>query len=226
MIVVLAGPPGAGKGTHGRRIAAKRGWPHVSSGDLLRDAVESGTDLGRRASEYMKAGTLVPDDIMLEWVEQILGRPEYANGIVLDGFPRTVPQAEGLDELLKARDLEVGRVLAFDIDEDAAVRRLATRISCAKCGFVYNLASNPPGDAETCRACGGKLETREDDETETVRARFEEYRSLTLPMIEYYRAKRKVTVISTDGTIDDVGTRVTEALDKLGGASVAGSADE
>ena len=214
MIVVLTGPPGAGKGTHGRRIARKRGWPHVSSGDLLRDAVESGTELGRRAAQYMKAGTLVPDDIMLEWVEEVLGRPEYAAGVVLDGFPRTVPQAEGFDNLLGKRETEVGRVLAFDIDEDAAIRRLATRISCSKCGYVYNLASNPPDDMETCRVCGGTLGARDDDTAETIRARFEEYRSLSLPMIAYYRSRGKVTVISTDGSIDDVGRRVTEALNR------------
>lgn len=214
MIVVLTGPPGAGKGTHGRRIARKRGWPHVSSGDLLRDAVDSGTELGRRAAAHMKAGTLVPDDIMLEWVEEMLERPEYADGVVLDGFPRTVPQAEGFDELLGKRRMEVGRVLAFEIDEDAAIRRLATRISCSKCGYVYNLASNPPDDLEVCRVCGGALGARTDDTVETVRARFEEYRKLTLPMIEYYESRGKVTVVSTDGSIDEVGKRVTEALDR------------
>jgi adenylate kinase len=121
--------------------------------------------------------------------------------------------------------MEVNRVLAFDIDEDAAVRRLATRVSCAECGHIYNLASNPPADAGTCRACGGTLETREDDETKTVLARFEEYRTLTVPMIEYYEAQGKVSVISTDGTIDDVGMRVTEALDRQGGAAVPESTD-
>ena len=225
MIVVLAGPPGAGKGTHGRRIAAKRGWPHVSSGDLLREAVESGSDLGRRAEEYMKAGTLVPDEIMLEWVEELLNRPEYASGVVLDGFPRTVPQARGLDELLDRRGTEVGRVLVFDIDEEAAVKRLATRISCSRCGYVYNLASNPPDDTGTCRACGGTLETRRDDTTETVRARFEEYRHLTVPMIEHYRGRNKVSVIATDGTIDDVGRRVSRALDERGETGVRGVRD-
>lgn len=197
----------------------------MSSGDLLRAAVESGTDLGRSAAEYMKAGALVPDEIMLQWIEELLGRPEYADGIVLDGFPRTVPQAKGFDDLLRKRDTEVGRLLAFDIDEDAAVRRLAARISCSKCGFVYNLASNPPDDTGTCRACGGELETRADDAMETVRARFEEYRSLTAPMIEYYEAQGKVSIISTDGTIGDVGRRVTEALDGQRGVVVSGSAD-
>lgn len=213
MIVVLAGPPGAGKGTHGRRISAKRGWPHVSSGDLLREAVDSGTELGKQAEEYMAAGVLVPDEIMLEWVEELLGRPEYAQGVVLDGFPRTVPQAMGLDDLLKRRGRDVGRVLVFDIDQDAAIRRLATRISCSKCGFVYNLTSNPPDDIGTCRACGGELETRDDDTAETIRARFDEYRTLTEPMVEYYRKRGKVSIISTEGGIDDVGRRVTEALD-------------
>lgn len=161
----------------------------------------------------MRAGVLVPDEIMLEWVEELLDRPEYGEGVVLDGFPRTVPQAEGLDDLMKRRNREVGRVLVFDISEEAAVRRLATRISCSRCGYVYNLASNPPDDAGTCRECGGELETREDDATETVRARFDEYRTLTEPMIEYYRRQGKVSVVKTDGAIEEVGLRVTQALD-------------
>ena len=225
MIVVLTGPPGAGKGTHGRRIAAKRGWPHVSSGDILREAVESGSDLGRRAEKHMKAGTLVPDDIMLEWIAELLARPEYAHGVVLDGFPRTVPQARGFDELLDGQGKEVGRVLAFDIDEEAAGTRLTTRISCSRCGYVYNLVSNPPDDSGTCRACGGVLGTRHDDAAETVRARFEEYRTLTVPMIEYYRTQGKVSVIATDGTIDDVGRRVTEALNTRGGTDAQGTVE-
>jgi adenylate kinase len=217
MIIVLVGPPGAGKGTHGRRIAAKRGWPHVSSGDLLRDAVESGTPLGVEAAKYMKAGTLVPDSIMLSWVEELLDKPEYARGLVLDGFPRTVPQAEGLDELLGKHGLAVDRVLYFDIDEDAAVRRLGARVSCSKCGVVYNLITNPPEDPEVCGRCGGKLEVREDDRVDTIRARFQEFRRLTEPMVDYYRSQGKVSVISTQGPIESVGQRVTAVLDALAG---------
>jgi adenylate kinase len=215
MIIVLVGPPGAGKGTHGRRIAAKRGWPHVSSGDLLRDAVERQTPLGLDAARYMKAGSLVPDEIMLSWVEELLGKPEYAHGLVLDGFPRTVPQAEGLDRLLSEHDLAVDSVLFFDIDEESAVRRLGSRVSCTKCGLVYNLISNPPEDPGACGRCGGKLEVREDDRVETVRARFEEFRKLTEPMLGYYRSQGKVSVISTEGPIEDVGRRITAVLDAL-----------
>jgi len=215
MIIVLVGPPGAGKGTHGRRISAKRNLPHVSSGDLLRDAVERGTPLGLEAAEYMKAGNLVPDSIMLSWVEELLDKPDYVNGLVLDGFPRTVPQAEGLDELLARRGLAVDAVLHFDIDEKAAVRRLGSRVSCSRCGVVYNLISNPPDDPEVCGRCGGKLEVRDDDRVDTIRARFEEFRRLTEPMLEYYRSRGKVSVISTEGAIESVGSRVTAVLDGL-----------
>jgi adenylate kinase len=224
MIVVLVGPPGAGKGTHGRRIAARRGWPHVSSGDLLRDAVERETTLGLQAARYMKWGSLVPDSIMLSWVEELLDNPEYASGLVLDGFPRTVPQAEGFDDLLARHGLAVDVVLHFDIDEEAAIRRLGSRVSCSKCGAVYNMISNPPEDPEVCGRCGGRLEVREDDRVETIRARFDEFRRLTEPMLGYYRSNGKVSVISTDGPIESVGKRVTAALDALGDRPDSGSA--
>lgn len=213
MIIVLVGPPGAGKGTHGRRISSKRGWPHVSSGDLLRDAVERETPLGLKAAQYMKAGTLVPDSIMLTWIEELLERPEYAGGLVLDGFPRTVPQARGLDDLLESRGLGVDCVLHFDIAEEAAVKRLGSRISCSACGVVYNLVTNPPEGPEVCGRCGGRLEVRKDDRVETIRARFEEFRGLTEPMLEHYRSQGKVFVISTEGPIESVGKRVTAVLD-------------
>ena len=215
MIIVLVGPPGAGKGTHGRRISARRAWPHVSSGDLLRDAVERETPLGLEAARYMKAGNLVPDSIMLSWVGELLDKPDYANGLILDGFPRTVPQAEGLDDLLARHDLAVDGVLQFDIDEDAAVRRLGSRVSCSACGVVYNLISNPPEDPDVCGKCGGRLEVRGDDGVETIRARFEEFRRLTEPMLEYYWSRGKVSVISTEGPIESVGKRVTAVLDAL-----------
>jgi adenylate kinase len=224
MIIVLVGPPGAGKGTHGRRISAKRGLPHVSSGDLLRDAVERETPLGLEAARYMRTGNLVPDRIMLSWVEDLLDEPEYANGLVLDGFPRTVPQAEGLDELLSRHGLAVDAVLHFDIDEEAAVRRLGSRVSCSRCGLVYNLISNPPDDPEACGRCGGKLEVRDDDRVETIRARFEEFRRLTEPMLAYYRSQGKISVISTEGPIEDVGKRVTGVLDALRDSRGSGGA--
>jgi adenylate kinase len=223
MIIVLVGPPGAGKGTHGRRISAKRGIKHVSSGDLLRDAVERETPLGREAERYMRTGNLVPDSIMLSWVEELLDEPDHADGLVLDGFPRTVPQAEGLDGLLERRGLRVDAVLYFDIDEEAAVRRLGSRVSCAGCGVVYNLISNPPDDPETCSRCGGRLEVRDDDGVETIRARFEEFRKLTEPMVAYYRNQGKLSVISTEGSIESVGKRVTAVLDAVRDSGSAAS---
>jgi adenylate kinase len=217
MIIVLVGAPGAGKGTHGKRIAAKRHLPHVSSGDLLREAVGSGTPLGRQAERYMKAGVLVPDKIMLLWVEKLLDMPEYEAGIVLDGFPRTVPQAEGLDEILAKRDLGVDRALFFDIEEAAAVRRLAKRVSCTNCGLVYNLDAKPPETPGECDRCGGTLDVRADDREATVHARFVEFRGSTKPMIEYYRSQGKLIRIDTTGSIAEVGKRVTAAIDLLDG---------
>ncbi len=223
MIIVLVGAPGAGKGTHGRRISAKRGWPHVSSGDLLREAVEKQTPLGLEAVRYMKAGVLVPDAIMLRWVEELLDKPEYADGIVLDGFPRTVPQAEGLDELLERHDLEIDCVLFFDIVEESAVERLASRISCSRCGLIYNLVTQPPPESNECDRCGGKLEVRADDGRETIHARFIEFRGSTQPMIDYYQSAGKLARIDTRGGIEEVGARVTAVLDGLAGRKAPGS---
>jgi adenylate kinase len=215
MFILLVGAPGAGKGTHGGRIAAKRAWTHVSSGELLREAVEKQTSLGREAEAYMKAGALVPDGIMLRWIEELLEDPANQHGVVLDGFPRTVPQAKGLDRLLERHGLTLDRVLYFDITEEAAVERLATRVSCTGCGMIYNMATNPPEDPHVCRRCGGRLEIRGDDAAETIRARFEEFRRLTEPMIEYYRDSDKLSIIDTAGSIDEVGARVTMILDRL-----------
>lgn len=215
MIIVLVGAPGAGKGTHGKRISTKRGWPHVSSGDLLREAVASGTPLGREAERYMKAGVLVPDTIMLQWIERLLDKPEYREGIILDGFPRTVPQAKGLDEVLTRHGLAVDQVLFFDVDEGIAVSRLAKRVSCTGCGLVYNLDAKPPTSAGECDRCGGKLEVRADDRETTVHSRFVEFRGSTEPMIEYYGSTDRLARIDTTGGIDEVGKRVSAVLDGL-----------
>ncbi len=215
MFILLVGAPGAGKGTHGKRIADKRGWTHVSSGELLREAVEKQTPLGREAEAYMRAGALVPDGIMLQWVEELLDDPANQHGIALDGFPRTLPQAKGLDRLLERHGLTLGTVLFFDIAEEAAVERLAARVSCTGCGMIYNMTANPPADPNVCGRCGGRLEIREDDTTDTIRARFEEFRRLTAPMIEYYRERDKLSAINTAGSIEEVGARVTAALGRI-----------
>jgi adenylate kinase len=219
VIILLLGAPGAGKGTHAARIADYTGLPHVSSGALLRGAVESGSELGVKAREYMDAGELVPDESMLAWLEELLDDPAYTGGIILDGFPRTMPQAEGLDALLARKGLKIDLVLLLDIEQEAAANRLLSRVTCGKCGAIHNLAQQPMKVEGICDACGGELETRADDVRETIEKRFVEFRKLTAPMIEYYRAKGNFVTVDTDRPVDVVREDVRSVLDRVAGAS-------
>jgi adenylate kinase len=221
MIILLLGAPGAGKGTHAARIAEYTGLPHVSSGALLRGAVESGSELGLRAKEYMDAGELVPDEFMLTWLEELLDDPAYEGGIILDGFPRTMPQAEGLDALLERKDLRTDLVLLLDIEQEAAANRLLSRVTCGACGAIHNLAQQPMKVEGICDACGGELETRADDVRETIEKRFAEFRKLTAPMIEYYRARGNFETVNTDRPVDVVRQDVKDVLDRAAGNPAA-----
>jgi len=222
MIILLLGAPGAGKGTHAARIAEYTGLPHVSSGALLRGAVESGSELGLRAKEYMDAGQLVPDEFMLAWLEELLDDPAYEGGIILDGYPRTMPQAEGLDALLEAKGLRTDLVLLLDIEQEAAANRLLSRVTCGKCGAIHNLAEQPMKVDGICDACGGELETRADDVRETIEKRFVEFRKLTAPMIEYYRARGNFETVNTDRPVDVVRQDIKDLLDRVAGEGAAG----
>ncbi len=224
MIIVFVGAPGSGKGTHARRTAERCGFSHVSTGDLLRDAVDKDTPLGRKAHEFMAAGKLVPDEIMMDLIGGLLDGSDGGEGIIFDGFPRTLAQAEGMDELLEGRGLKVDKALLVDISEDEAVERLALRVSCPKCGAVHNLASNPPKVEGVCDECGGKLEVRPDDREETVRARFKEFRRLTEPVIDYYRSQGTLASVSTSGPVEEVAANVAAALDACGGSPNESSA--
>jgi adenylate kinase len=213
MIMLLLGAPGAGKGTHAAKIAEYTGLPHVSSGALLRNAVEKGTDLGNKAKQYMDAGKLVPDEFMLRWIEELLDDPQYEKGIILDGFPRTIPQAKALDELLEGRGLAVDLVLLLNIEEQAAANRLLSRVSCTKCGAIHNLTQKPMKVDGICDACGGELETRADDVRETIEKRFETFHRETQPMIEYYRHRGNFWVVNTDRSVEEVEQDVKEVVD-------------
>jgi len=213
MIVVFLGAPGAGKGTQAKRVAATLGVPHVSTGELLRGAVEEGTELGVQAREYLDAGRLVPDDVMLGIIRALLAKPEYRKGFVLDGFPRTVPQAEGLDGILAEGAKAIDRVVFLDIPEATAIERLTARVSCPRCGAAYNAVTKPPAVPGTCDVCGAGLEKRSDDDRETVASRFEQYERATRPVIEYYSRDGRLTRIEAGGTIEDVGQAVLAALD-------------
>lgn len=222
MRLVLLGPPGAGKGTQAKRLAARLGLPHVSTGDLLRSAVERGTPLGREAALYLDKGSLVPDETMLGLVGELLDRGDHARGVVLDGFPRTTPQAEAFDRLLSARGRAVDIVFLLDITEEDAVRRLTARVWCPKCGGVHNLVADPSVVEGICDSCGGALEHRSDDARHVITARFEEYRKLTQPTLQYYRATGKLRSVDAGRPIDDVTAEIAAAVEgdgKLGQAA-------
>jgi adenylate kinase len=197
MDIILFGPPGAGKGTQGALLAERRGLVRLSTGDLLRDALGAGTALGREARKYMDAGELVPDDVILGLVREVMtARPDA--GYVFDGFPRTTAQAEGLAILLKELGRALHGIVVLDVADDALVARLSARLWCSGCGAVYNLQTNPPARSGVCDVCGGELIQRADDREETVRRRLEVYRAQTAPVLAWYEGDG-VSVHRLDG---------------------------
>ncbi len=206
---VFLGPPGAGKGTQAEIIAKKHGLVKISTGDILREAVKKGTELGKLADGYMKRGELVPDEIMLGLIEEELEKID--KGFILDGFPRTVKQAEGLDELLAKKNLPLKAVILLDVPDDEIIKRLSARRVCPNCGAVYNLIFNPPKNDEICDVCGTKLVQRKDDNPETIKRRLDVYREQTAPLIGYYREKG--LLVEIDGTGDP--EKITRAIEEV-----------
>jgi adenylate kinase len=211
--MILFGPPGSGKGTQAKMIAEKHGVPHISTGDILREAVREGSELGRKAEPIMKAGGLVPDELMIGIIRERLGKGDARKGFVLDGFPRTVPQAEKLDALLsEGNGKDKPHVVSLLVPDDVIVRRIAARRSCPSCGAVYHLESAPPKVANVCDACGSALVARPDDTEEAVRKRLEAFHRQTMPVAEYYRAKGWLRDVDGLGTVDEVFERIDETL--------------
>jgi len=205
MNVILFGPPGAGKGTQGDLLAAATGLRKVSTGDLLREAVRTGTPLGQQARKFMDAGELVPDQVMLGLVKETVLSGNGVRGFILDGFPRTLPQAEALDEMLTEIGKPVSGVVMLDVADDAIVKRLSGRRSCPNCGAPYNLYFDPPKREGICDKCGGALVQRKDDEAGTVQRRLDVYRQQTAPVLQYYKtAGTPVYEIKGDQQIDKV----------------------
>ncbi|SHK37917.1 adenylate kinase [Thermocrinis minervae] len=187
MILVFLGPPGAGKGTQAKMLSQECGFLHVSTGDLLREAVKNGTPLGQKAKEYMDRGELVPDELIIALIEEVF--PKDNKGVILDGFPRTVKQALALDEFLKKHSKELYRVIFFDAKDEVIVERLSGRRVCSKCGAVYHIKFNPPKVEGVCDICGGTLIQREDDKEDVVRRRLEVYRAQTKELIDFYKKR-------------------------------------
>jgi adenylate kinase len=211
MIIVLLGPPGAGKGTQADKLAARLAIPKIATGDVLRAAVRDGTRRGLEAKAYMDRGDLVPDSVILGILQDVMTSPATAKGAILDGAVRTVPQAEGLGAMLGEIGKKVDNVLLFDVDDDELVKRLSTRTVCQACQTPY--MGRDPGTA--CAKCGGKLVRRKDDEPEAIRNRLEVYRSQTEPVIGWYKGKKlKVSKVDATGTVDEVTSRAVKALKK------------
>lgn len=210
--MVLLGPPGAGKGTQAKLLQEQFDACQVSTGDILRKAVAEDSPLGKAAAEYVKRGDLVPDSIIVKLVAERLKEKDCAQGFILDGFPRTIPQAQSLDEILEQMGLGLHAVLLVQVPQRVIVERLAGRRTCKECGALYHLTLNPSTREHSCDRCGGKLLQREDDREETIRARLQVYENQTAPLAGYYRGRGVLKEIDGVGTVGDIHNRVIKAL--------------
>ena len=214
MRLIMLGAPGAGKGTQAKKIAEKYSIPHISTGDIFRANIKNGTELGKKAKTYMDQGLLVPDELVCDLVVDRVGQPDCEKGYVLDGFPRTIPQAESLDAALKAVGSKIDYAIDVDVPDENIISRMSGRRACLKCGATYHLKYAAPKKEGVCDTCGEALVLREDDKPETVQKRLNVYHEQTQPLIDYYtKAEMLVTV---DGTKDmeEVFQAITEILDK------------
>ena len=211
MRVAFLGPPGAGKGTQARELAREWNVPHVATGDMLREAAAAGTPLGREAKGYMDRGALVPDDVIIRMIAERLGKPDARAGFLLDGFPRTIPQAEALERLLKDLGQPLERVIYFDVTEPELLRRLTGRRVCRNCQTAFHVVSAPPKTSGVCDRCGGELYQRDDDSEATVRNRLGVYARQTAPLLDWYRGRNLLASVRGEGAIGDIRRAVRHA---------------
>ena len=214
MNIIMVGPPGAGKGTQANRLALWLNVPHIASGEFFRAEQRLGTQLGLEAKSYLDRGMLVPDDLTSSMILERLSRPDCARGVILDGYPRTLPQARALDAAFAqaGNAKHIDRVLLLTVSEDMVLERMIHRISCPNCGWVYNLESNPPRVAGVCDNCGHELSIRSDDKIATFHKRLQIYHEETWPMIKYYEERNLVTVIDGEQDIDAVSRALQESI--------------
>ncbi|ODV50541.1 adenylate kinase [Methanohalophilus euhalobius] len=213
MNVVLFGPPGAGKGTQAKELSRYYDIPHISTGDILRANVKEGTELGKEAENYMNRGELVPDEVLIGIIKNRLAEPDCKKGYLLDGYPRTIPQADALDGILDEIGMPLDVVLNIDVPDEELVGRLSGRYMC-KCGESYHIKFNPPKAEGVCDSCGGQLYQRDDDKEEVIRQRLESYKAKTQPLIDYYNEKDLVVNINGEKDIKDVFDDIRGVLDK------------
>jgi len=211
--LVFLGPPGVGKGTQAKRLAAARALPHISTGDILRAEVAAGSELGRRAKAYMDRGELVPDDLVVAMVARRLAQDDCRDGFLLDGFPRTMAQAVALEKTLAGDGGPIDKVLYFSAPDDILIRRLSGRRTCPRCGANYHVDTLPPKTDGRCDRCGADLVQRDDDRPDTVRNRLDVYRAQTQELIDHYRAAGLLVEIPSSGTVEEIAAAVAASLE-------------
>lgn len=210
--IVLLGAPGSGKGTQAKKMTTSFAIPQISTGDMLREAVKNGTEMGRRAKVFMDQGGLVPDEVVIGIVRDRLREKDCDKGFILDGFPRTIPQAQALDRTVKELGKEITSVLSLEVDEAEIMERLSGRRTCSGCGAMYHVRFNPPKAEGRCDKCAGTLLQRDDDKEETIRTRLVNYKKSTEPLIEYYRKTGKVHAVKASGDIDAIFADISRIL--------------
>lgn len=211
MRIILFGPPGVGKGTQAKILSENLQIVHIASGDILRAAISNGTELGKKAKSYMDHGELVPDDVVIGIIESRLKEPDAKNGFILDGFPRTLPQAGALDKVFQKAGISVDKVVSMEVDKDVLLKRLTMRRVCRNCGAIFNLSVDKTVDSK-CPKCGGQLYQRDDDREETILRRFDVYQKQTRPVKDYYAGKKLLVEVGGIGEISEVTERLNDAI--------------
>lgn len=209
MNIILLGAPGAGKGTQGEVISDHFSIPTISTGNIIREALKSGTELGQKAKSFMDKGELVPDSLVIDIIDERLKAEDCQNGFILDGFPRTIPQAEALDDM----DIIIDKVIEIDVDDDVILERMSGRRVCEKCGSSYHLQNKKPKVDGVCDKCNGTLVQRKDDKLETVKSRLEIYHNQTKPLVEYYKRQQKLEKVNGNGTLKETIERTLAAVE-------------
>ncbi len=215
MRLIVVGGPGAGKGTHAKIISEKYNIPHISTGDIFRENIKNKTELGKKVDDYLKSGKLVPDELTLNIIKDRLGKEDCINGFILDGFPRTVNQADCLNEMIENMGGKIDYVINFHANDDILVKRMTGRRTCPKCGTVFNMNFNPPKIGEICDNCGTKVAKRQDDDEKTVVERIRVYHEQTEPVIDYYTRKRLLKTVDSSKNVEHTSDQLCEILPKI-----------